>query len=133
MAEAIRDKQLHVVVDDAMGIGSLIFGALADAKVNVKGTCCWSMGGVAHFLIVPDELEAARKALRKAEFKVTTENVITVTLPNKPGAFSDLLGRLRKANVDVRLAYASAGTRTKALLVLMTESNAKALRTINRP
>ncbi len=128
MAGVCKGKQLHVVVEDRPGAGAAVFGALAAAKVNVVATCCWGMQGEAHFQIVPEDVDAARKALRKAKLKAAAENVVVVDIPNRAGAYAAVLGKLADKGIDARMAYVTAASKKEARLVLMTASDARAVK-----
>lgn len=128
MASVCKGKQLHVVIEDRPGAGAAVFGALAAAKVNVTATCCWGMQGEAHFQIVPEDINEARKALRKAKLKVASEDVVIVDIPNRPGAYTAVLQKLADKGIDARMAYVTAASKKEARLVLMTASDARAVK-----
>lgn len=131
MGEAIKAKQLAVVTNNVLGEGAALFGVLRDAKINVIASCCWEMGEEAHFWLIPEDLDTARKAIRKAGFKVLTNNVVTVDIPNKPGALANMLDRVRDAGIEIKTCYVTAATKKASLVVLATASDAKAVRAIN--
>lgn len=128
---AYKAKQLVVVTKNKIGMGAAVFGALRKAKVNVIANCCYEMGKDAHFWIIVEDVARAKSAVQKAGYKVKTLDVIVAELPNRAGALAKLLEIVAAAKVNVNYSYASAAG-GKALVVLMTNADSKAIRTINK-
>ncbi len=134
MAKAVaqKGKQLEIVTTNEPGTGAKIFGAMKDARINVKASCIWEDGdGKAHFWIVPEDLVGARNLLRKAGFKPLTKEAVFIELPNRVGALADVLEKIASAGIQCKVSYATAATKKSALVVLTTSSDARAVRAIN--
>ena len=131
MEIATKGKQLLVEAPNKPGIGAGLFGALKEAKINCKATTCHEHGETAFFRFVPDDLAAARKALRRLKLKATTEQCLFVEVKNRPGAFADVLQTIADLGIDMKHAYATASTKKSAVIVLMTSADAKVLKKLN--
>jgi hypothetical protein len=132
MSIASKSKQLVVETPNKPGTGAALFGALKDAKVNVSACTCHEHGKAAYFRFIPDDIVAARKALRKAKLKSVTEPCILIEVKNRYGAFADVLAEVAALGIDMRHAYASTATRNKASIVMMTSADAKVIRALNK-
>lgn len=132
MAKATKGKQLEIRADNVAGQGATLFGILRDNKIDVKASCGWTEGEQAVFLVVPDDLQKARKILRKAKYKVLTKQAVFVEMNNGVGAYAKILDKIAQAKIDCHVSYGSAGSkRGKVFLVLTTSSDARAVRAIN--
>ena len=75
-------------------------------------------------LIVNDPGQAKR-ALRRAKYRFSEEPAFVVRLRNKPGTLARVAGKLAKARVNIKSAYATTAGRGAAV-VLTVGSTAKA-------
>jgi hypothetical protein len=132
MSIAIKSKQLVVETPNKPGTGAALFGALQDAKVNVSACTIHEHGKIAYFRFIPDDIVAARKAVRTLKFKGLTEPCILIEVKNRPGAFAGVLAQVAELDIDMRHAYASTATKNKANIVMMTSADAKVIRALNK-
>jgi len=97
-----------VILDDRPGTAALVGETLGDAGVNIDGLSLFTSGGVAifHVLVAPQEVEAARDALRNAGIDLHGERAVWVAqLPDQPGEMGRLLRALAGADVNCDLLY----------------------------
>jgi hypothetical protein len=84
--------------------------AFRRAGVNIRGHggfLAWAGEGVLHLIV--DDTYRGIAALREAGIEVREEReVITVWLPDRPGALAGVLQRIAAAGVNVDLTYALA-------------------------
>ncbi len=130
--KATKGKQLAVQTENVPGAGAALFGVLKTAKINLNACCCYEMGKEAHFMLAPEDIAAARNALRKAKFKALTEPIVLVEVSNKAGALADVLEVVRDLGANTKYAYASASTKKSALVVLSTDADAKVVKALNK-
>ena len=132
MARAYKHRLLDFTTEDVRGKGAEVFGALKEAGVNVEAHCIWPENGQVHFWIIPDDFAKARKALRKLKLKAKTINVVMVEIPNRPGAYADVLAKVADAGVDLKVAWATAAAKKVVKVVMTTSSDAKTIKAINK-
>jgi hypothetical protein len=74
---------------------------LAGANVNVLGIDLDVVGafGIARFLVT--DVNKAEQALKAKGFKFRTSEVLTVRLPNKPGALAEAAEKLGRSGVNI--------------------------------
>ncbi len=131
MAKAYKHKLLEVVAENVRGKGAEIFGALKEAGVNIEAHCIWTQEDQAFFWIVPDDFDKARKALRKLKLRSKTLKALVAEIPNRPGAYADLLAKVAEAGVDMKVAWATAAVKKVVKVIMTTSSDTKALKAIN--
>ena len=130
--EAYKAKELVVVHPNQTGSGARIYGVVAAAGVNVRAFCGYSVGSQAVLTMVTENNAAARRALKKAGLSVDEREVICVLSPNRAGVFHEIALRLAENGIGIDYAYASVGGKTKALVVLQTNDDGKAVRVLGR-
>jgi len=79
--------------------------ALARRAVNIKALAALSMDGQAIARIIPDDIEAARKALEAGHIRFVESEVHTVLLENKAGSLADMTNRLGDAGINLEALY----------------------------
>ena len=79
--------------------------ALSRRAVNIKALAAISIEGKAIARIIPDDIEAARKAFEAAQIRFTESEVQTVLLENKAGQIADVTHRLGDAGINLEALY----------------------------
>jgi hypothetical protein len=102
-------KQFSVFLVNKPGILSQVCDALADRKVNVVAVTL--MDSVEHgvFRLVAQDVEKARAVLKGLNIPTTETDVLTVEMPNRPGALADLCSRLNAEHISIKYAYVTSG------------------------
>lgn len=103
-------QQFSMFLVNKPGILSRVCDALADEKINVVALTL--MDSVEHgvFRLVAEDVDQARAALRKLNIPMTETDVLTVEMPNRPGAMADLCSRLNGEHISIKYAYVTSGT-----------------------
>src|SRR5512132_464393 len=75
-------------------------------------------------LLVPN-FELAARALTKAGYTFTVEEVLFLELKNRPGALAKAVEKLARAHINVRYTYATSTsrTRTTAAVIAVAEGD----------
>jgi hypothetical protein len=79
--------------------------ALARRSVNIKAITALTVDGQAIARILPDDIEAARKAFDAGMIRFTESEVHTVLLENKAGQLASLADRLGAAGINLEALY----------------------------
>ncbi len=132
MAKAVKVKQVAIAMKDKLGLMAEVSGALADAKVNIQAVCAYGMENKAHVIMLTDSNAKAKRALSKLGGEVSEDDVVLVEMADKPGELQKVTDKVAAAGINVWYVYGSAGSKTRSLLVMATEDNAKAVRVINK-
>ncbi len=132
MAKAVKVKQVAIATKDRVGLMAEVSGALAGAKVNIQAVCAYGMEDKAHVIMLTDSNAKAKRALSKLGGEVTEDDVVLIEMADKPGELQKVTDKVAAAGINVWYVYGSAGSKTRSLLVMATEDNAKAVRVINK-
>lgn len=114
-----KRTQLSIAMENAPGQLGRLCRVLTQADVNIRGMCVSDATDVSVIRVLVSDTPAAEQALRQAGFAFTLQEVLVVTLDDRPGALEDLAVRLGQAGVNVHYLYGAAnGAEGKAQLVL---------------
>ena len=83
--------------------------------------------GRVRVLVTVDDLDGARAALKGAKFRFSEEEVLDIELDNRPGAFGDLAGKLARAQINIRYAYATTSAFARARVIMAVPDVNRAL------
>jgi hypothetical protein len=125
-------RQITAWVDSNPGELGRITAALGKAKVNISAVTCWGAGNENPVHLLVSSPAKAKKVLQELGVRVTEEEVLRVTLPDKPGVLGDLGVRLGAGNINIEYAYASVPAGNKKADLILSVSDvvgaSKALR-----
>ncbi len=128
-----KTPQLTLRLESRPGTLAALTRILADAGVNITALSAPETSGRGKIRLLVNDPVRARRALRKASYRVTEEPVFTLRLRNKPGALARVAARLAKERINVRSIYATTAGRGSAVAVLTVGGNArKARRALGR-
>jgi len=100
-----RAKQLTVWVQDRPGILGELASALGAKKVNIIGFIASVVEGRGAIRLVVDKPAAAKKVFAERGWETTEENIVQVTLTDKPGALGSAASKLGAASINIQYAY----------------------------
>lgn len=135
MAEiATKGKELIVDISNEPGAAAGVMEILGAAKVNVTAmvghtSTTAPAGGWFHVLCA--DPAAAKKVLSKAGYKSKINNVLLLTVSNRPGKMAAVLNVAKEIGVNFDYAYGSASGRA-GVAVFATKNLAKAVTAINK-
>ncbi|MGH7267059.1 MAG: ACT domain-containing protein [Candidatus Rokuibacteriota bacterium] len=114
--------QLTLSLASKPGVLAQVTSALARAGVNIMAICAAeSSGARGKIRILVDNPARAIEALKAARVRAGQEDVLTVTLDDRPGTLAEVAEKLARARVNVKCAYATTGG--GSALVVLTVSN----------
>jgi hypothetical protein len=119
-----KTTQLVVSLVSKPGVLADLTRTLADANVNVAALSADAVSGRGKIRMVVNNPAAARRALRRAGYRVTEEPAFIVRLQNKPGAVARVAARLARAGINITSAYATTAGRSAS--AVFTARSAKA-------
>jgi hypothetical protein len=125
-----RTTQLTVSLKSQPGVLAQLARTLAEARVNIVSLAANATSGRGKIRLIVNDPVKAKRALRRARYRLSEEPVFVVRLRNKPGALARVAGRLAKARVNIKSAYATTAGRGAA--VVFTVGSAKKARKILR-
>jgi hypothetical protein len=124
MIKAELGKQLMMSADNEIGLLAAVSSTIAAAGINLVGTCAYAVKGKAAFMIVTDDNNAAKKLLESHRFNVVEEEVILLSMDNKPGVLRKVTEKIVAAGIDLRMMYGSVDpTAEIARIILISKNN----------
>ncbi len=124
------DIELVVTTPNEPGIMGRVLGTLANAGVNLKALSAFSEKNRGTFLLVTSDPKKAEKALKALKYGVKTNNVVVVKIDDRIGAGAEIGALLGNAVIDIEYCYGTSAGTGKALLVLKTNNDIKAIETL---
>ncbi len=125
-------KQLTVMLENRRGALAELCSKLAEKAVNILGLMVPDQPGVAPIRLAVDSHEAAKKVLDAMGAKYIEEDVVAVSVSDRPGALGKLTRKLADHNLDVKYCYGSivkgVGKATILLAVSDVQAAAKLLK-----
>ncbi len=120
-------KQLSLMVENKHGALAEMCSKLAEKAVNILGLMVPDQTGVAPIRLVVNNTDTAKKVFDALGASYSEEDVLAVTLSDRPGALGKVTRKLADHNIDVKYAYGSilkgAG---KAIIILAVSDVAEA-------
>jgi hypothetical protein len=101
--------QFSVFLVNKPGILAQVTRALADEKVNLIAVTMVDSQEHGVFRLVAQNADAARTVLAKLNLPVTETEVLSIDLPNDPGALADVATLLGKNHININYAYCTSG------------------------
>lgn len=127
-----RATQISAWVEDRPGMLGQVADALGEKKISIRAFMAAALDGKGFVRVVVDRPAAARKVFAAHGWKTTEDEVIEVTLPDRPGALGRVADRLGAAGINILYAYVgTAASATKVNLYVAvpdTKAAARALR-----
>jgi hypothetical protein len=125
-----RTTQLTVSLKSRPGVLAQLARTLADAGVNIATLSADAVSGRGKIRITVNDPVKAKRALRRAKYRVSEEPAFVVRMRNKPGTLARVAGKLAKARVNIKSAYATTAGRGAA--VVFTVGSVKKARKVLR-
>jgi hypothetical protein len=120
--------QLVLTLRSRPGVLADIARALADAGVNITALCAGDAAGRGKIRILVNNPVKARRALRRAGYRPVEEPAFVVRMRNRPGMLARIAGKVAKARINIKSAYATtAGGSASVVLTLGNSAKARRL------
>lgn len=126
-----EENELLVTTPNEPGIMGRVLGTLANAGVNLRALCAYSEKDKGIFLLVTSDNKKAEKSLKALRYEVKTRKVVAVKIDDRIGAGAEIGALLGNAAIDIEYCYGTSAETGKALLVLNTNNNEKAIETLS--
>ncbi len=82
-----------------------VANALSLKGVNIKSLAAMNFGNQALMRLIPDDVDAARNALRDRSIRFDENEVISILLENKAGELTGVAAKLSEAGVNLEAIY----------------------------
>jgi hypothetical protein len=82
-----------------------VANALSLKGVNIKSLAAMNLGNQASMRFIPDDVDAARNALRDRNIRFEENEVVSVLLENKAGELTGVASKLSEAGLNLEAIY----------------------------
>lgn len=100
-----RAKQISAWVDDRPGMLGQVADALGEKGISIRAFMAAVMDGKGFIRVVVDRPAAAKRILAAHGWETTEDEVVEVTVPDRPGALGRVADRLGEAGINIQYAY----------------------------
>lgn len=104
----MKKTQFSIILANQTGALAHLAEVLAEAEVNMEAISLTDGVHTGVVKLVVDNPEPAREAFKRAELRCHEQQVLAVSLPNKPGALADLCKKLAEDGYSIDYIYGSA-------------------------
>lgn len=123
-------KQFIVPCYDKPGTLGKILSALGKAGINVSGISTYSTGAMAYISFTAEPAAKVESALKAEGFPVFWNNVVAVTLPNKPGELGKFATYLGQEGINIQTLFGYSGEEKEATFLFSVQDFEKSQKTI---
>lgn len=128
MTKAILNKQLLITVDNRVGTLAEVSGVVSSSGINLIAVCAYAVDNKGVIMFVSEDNNQAKKLLKGRGYDVREEEIILLTVANKPGSLQQITQRIADAGIDLTLIYGSVEQKGKtSRIVLVSEDNSGVL------
>ena len=132
MVKAVLDKQLIITVNNRVGTLAEVTSVVSQSGINLIAVCAYAFENKGVIMFVAEDNKRARKLLIGQNYDVREEEVVLVSLDNKPGTLQSLTKKIAEQGIDLTLLYGSVDLKAKtSRVVLISEHNQAVLTAIN--
>lgn len=108
-----KARQLTVWLESEPGQIADIARALGKARVNITAFTCYPQTGASPLRLQVSHHAKAVKTLRELGFRVTEEEVLRLTVADRPGQLAGIGARLGAAGINVEYSYGTVAAKTR--------------------
>ncbi len=100
--------QISVFLANTPGVVARLCQSFTDAEINIRALTVLETRDIGTMRLVVDDVEKAKDALKGSDAAYVTVDVLSIEIPNEPGAFARIAGQMASAGVNIDYVYASA-------------------------
>jgi len=121
-----KAKQLSAWVEDRPGTLGQVADALGEAKVSIRAFMAATFDGRGFVRVVVDRPAVARRVFRKHGWETTEEDIVELTLRDRPGELGQAADRLGAAGINVQYAYVGTAKSANKVNLYLAVGDVKA-------
>ena len=121
-----RAKQISAWVEDRPGMLGKVADALGEKGISIRAFMATTMGGKGFVRVVVDRAAAAKRIFAAHGWKTTEDDVVEVTVPDRPGALGAIADRLGAAGINILYAYVGTARSASKVNLYLAVADPKA-------
>ena len=123
MIKAELGRQLMIRVDDEVGTLAEVTSAISSYGINLIAMCAYSVDKTVAIMFVSEDNNAAKQILEKQGFEVQEQEIVLLSIDNKPGMLQVVTDKIAEAGIDLRLLYGSVEENAQICRVVLISNN----------
>ncbi len=121
-----RAKQISAWIEDRPGTLGQVADALGETGISIRAFMAASLDGRGFVRVVVDRPSAATRVFSKHGWKTTEDEVVEVTVPDRPGALGRVADRLGEAGINILYAYVGTAQAARKVNLYLAVRDVKA-------
>ena len=114
-----------ISVNNTVGSLAEVTSTVSSSGINLVAVCAYSIGNKVAIMFVTEDNNEAKN------FVVREEEVILLSIDNKPGALQAVTDQIAAAGIDLRLIYGSVDKEARlSRIVLISDDNMEVMMVI---
>jgi hypothetical protein len=123
MIKAVLERQLMISVSNDVGVLAAVTSVITSTGINLLANCAYAIDNKAAFMFVTDDNNSAKKLLESHNVNVQEEEVIVLSIDNKPGVLRTVTDKIAEAGIDLTLMYGSVDPNAEIARIVMVAKN----------
>ena len=123
MVQATLDKQLMVMAKNTIGSLAEMTHIISSSGINLVAICAYAVDKMVAVMFVTEDNNAAKTLLEEKGYKVQEEEVVLLSVENKPGAFQAVTDKIAETGIDLSLVYGSVDKEAKKTRIVIISKN----------
>ena len=125
-------KEFKIFVEHKPGELAKVTEALASRAVNIKAIASEADGAKASLRVVTNDITTTIKALNESGTQFEQNDILMLTLIDRPGELSKIAKKLGKAKINIESIYILGQKDGKTEVALVVDNMKKAQERLNR-
>lgn len=123
MVQATLDKQLMVMAKNTIGSLAEMTHIISSSGINLVAICAYAVDKMVAVMFVTEDNNAAKTLLEEKGYKVQEEEVVLLSVENKPGALQAVTDKIAETGIDLSLVYGSVDKEAKKSRIVIISRN----------
>jgi hypothetical protein len=128
----MKMKEFKIFVEHKPGELAKVTEVLAGRAVNIKAIASEAKGDKASLRVVTNDINTTIKALNESGTHYEQNDILTISLIDRPGELSKIAKKLGKAQINIESIYILGQKNGKTEVALVVDDMAKASERLNR-
>lgn len=121
-----KAKQISAWVQDRPGMLGRVADALGEKGISIRAFMAAVLDGRGFVRVVVDRPGAAKRIFASHGWKTAEDDVVEVTVADRPGALGDVADRLGQAGINILYAYVGTAQAARKVNLYLAVPDVKA-------
>jgi len=116
-------KQLMIRVHNKLGSLAEVISVISAQGINMIALCAYEIENMVAIMFVTEDNNATKSILEKKGFRVNEEEIVLLTIDNKPGTLQRVTDKIAEAGIDLTLMYGSVAASAETCSIVLISKN----------